>query len=106
MRSGRPCILLAVDLSHGGRITLRRGAVSDGSVEYEGELVTAVSRFPSRVRVALPDGSVEIDAGDAPPWLVELARTTLRAAWRATRAGAEWPRRVSRWRAPKDDEGT
>jgi hypothetical protein len=93
-----------VDVTHGGRATLRLGAISSTEVEYTGELATAEARFTSRIRVAIADGNVEISVdGEAPAWLLELARTTLRAAWRARLAGVAWPRRVSRWRAAKDE---
>ena len=95
-----------MEVTHGGRATLRLGAVSDADVEYSGELVTAEHRYPSRIRVTRVDGSVDINVeGDAPAWLVDIARTTLRSAWRATQTGAEWPRRVNRWRAAKDQGG-
>jgi hypothetical protein len=94
-----------VDLTHGGRATLRLDTVSETAAAYTGELVTAEARFLLSVRVVLADGAIEISVdGDAPQWLVDVARTTLRTAWRANQAGAEWPRRVSRWRAAKDEE--
>jgi hypothetical protein len=93
-----------VDLTHGGRATLRLWAISSTEVEYIGELATAEARFTSRIRVAVADGNVEISVdGDAPGWLLDIARTTLRSAWRANLAGVDWPRRVSRWRAAKDE---
>jgi hypothetical protein len=94
-----------VEVTHGGRATLRLGAVSALDVEYSGELVTAERRYPSKVRVTCADGAVDISVeGDPPAWLLDIARTTLRTAWRATQTGADWPRRVNRWRAAKDSE--
>jgi hypothetical protein len=93
-----------VDLTHGGRVTLRLERISSTEVEYVGELTTADARFTSRFRVRVIDGTVEIEVeGDAPAWLVDIARTTLRSAWRGSLSGAEWPRRVSRWRAAKEE---
>lgn len=90
-------------LSHGGRVTLRLGSVTSTAAEYSGELETAETTFRTELAVGVEDGAIAVHAGtDAPPWLLELARVTLRAAWRATRTGAEWPRRVSRWRPAKD----
>ncbi|HEX7669083.1 MAG TPA: hypothetical protein VF395_05855 [Polyangiaceae bacterium] len=95
-----------MEVTHGGRATLRLGAVSDAAVEYEGELVTGGALYPSRVLVTCANGTVDIRVeGDPPAWLVDIARTTLRTAWRATQTGAEWPRRVNRWRAAKDQDG-
>lgn len=93
-----------MDLTRGGRATLRLGAISDTEVEYTGELTTAEVRFTSRIRVMVADGNVEISVdGDPPGWLLDIARTTLRSAWRASLSGVAWPRRVSRWRAARDE---
>jgi hypothetical protein len=94
-----------MEVTRGGRATLRLGTVSDAQIEYSGELVTAEARFTSRIRVTRADGTMDITVdGDAPVWLVDIARTTLRTAWRANQTGADWPRRVSRWRAAKGED--
>jgi hypothetical protein len=84
---------------HGGRIELRLVRVADETVEYAVTLATPDAEVGGTARVMLADGAIELlcDA-DAPGWLVELARSVLRAAWRG-RADAGWPRRLTRWRA-------
>jgi hypothetical protein len=92
-----------VDNSSGGRITLRRrdGGVASDSVDYEGELSTPSDEFRVQATITVADGSIRFDPTGpaAPDWLLEVARTTLRAAWHANQAGVAWPRRLSRWRS-------
>lgn len=88
-----------------GTFTLRLGPSTPDGVDYEGTLEVAERTVPVRARIALPGGAVTIDtAGEAPPeWLVEAVRATLRAAYRSSRAGVRWPRRISRFREAKGD---
>jgi len=93
--------LPGVDSSSGGRVTLRRLEGGTDSVDYDGELSTPSGEFRVQASVALADGSVQFAPSGpvAPDWLLEVARTTLRSAWHAHKAGVDWPRRLSRWRA-------
>jgi len=94
-----------MDVEHGGRATLRLSATDDTQVEYDVEFLTKDGRFAAHATVALSDGAVEVRSDDAvPAWLVELARTTLRGAFRTARATSSWPRRLSRWRGGPNEE--
>ena len=70
-------------------------------MDYEGELSTPSDEFRMQATITVADGSIRFDPSGpaAPDWLLEVARTTLRAAWHANQAGVAWPRRLSRWRA-------
>ncbi|HVW28339.1 MAG TPA: hypothetical protein VHC69_23410 [Polyangiaceae bacterium] len=90
---------------NGGRLTLRLVSSDGGSVEYAGELQDADRSWAISARVGV-QGEVDVErAPDAPDWLVATARATLRTAWRASKAGTPWPRRLSRWRAATEDGG-
>ncbi|HVU00230.1 MAG TPA: hypothetical protein VHE30_00710 [Polyangiaceae bacterium] len=95
-----------MELEQGGRVTLRLARVTDAAAEYGAELVTKDRRFEALARVSLPGGAVDFahDGDAAPSWLVEVARTTLRAAHRTVTAGGSWPRRLSRWRGGPEGE--
>jgi hypothetical protein len=87
---------------HGGKVTLRLTATGPERVEYVGEVETEEATYGLRASIAVLSGEIELGpahgGASAPAWLVEVARTTLRGAWRAYRTGTPWPRRVSRWR--------
>jgi hypothetical protein len=90
-----------VQLSNGGRFTVRLASSSSERVEYAGELVTPSATWAARAVVTLADGAVDVAADGVTPvpeWLVAFARATLRTAWRSSREGTPWPRRVNRWR--------
>jgi hypothetical protein len=96
-----------VELSHGGRVTLRLASSTTERVEYVGELVTASSVWVTRATITLADGAVTLatdGAAAAPAWLAAFARATLRTAWRSSRTGASWPRRMNRWRGVPDEK--
>jgi hypothetical protein len=78
-------------------------------VAYDGELTSASGKYRVLAVVSLSDGAVRFETRGvpAPPFLLEVARTTLRVAWNAHRAGVAWPRRLSRWRGePETRTGT
>lgn len=96
-----------VDRAHGGRLLLRIVDTGGEQIEYSGNIATADGEWPARFRVSPGEGKVEQlaeAARAAPPWLVEFAVATLRAAWRASRETGRWPRRVQRWRPGPDSE--
>ena len=88
--------------SHGGRIVLRFVS-ADKSLVYSVELYAPGASWRTRATVDLLQGGGEVtfDAvqeGAAPPaWLLQAARSLLRAVWRSK--PQTWPRRVTRWRA-------
>jgi hypothetical protein len=89
-------------------VTLRHSSASADAVIYEGELASETTVWNVRVSVILATGAVEIlvveSKDDPPDWLANVARTTLRTAWRSAKTGTPWPRRVSRWRGGPSDE--
>ena len=99
--------LPSVDNSSGGKVTLRRLDGGADSVDYEGELSTPSDEFRVQATITVADGSIRFEPSGsaAPDWLLEVARTTLRAAWHAYQAGVAWPRRLSRWRATPTTHG-
>lgn len=96
------------DSSSGGRVTLRLSASANDHVEYSGEMVTSEGTWSARATVSVADGSIALahDGSEPPAWLVSVARSALRVAWRASRAGTPWPRRINRWRPGPDAEDT
>jgi hypothetical protein len=94
------CIVARVEPSAGGRVTLRLVTSDAERAEYAGEIIAGDLTWASRARVSVPDGAIELshDRDDPPEWLVSIARSALRVAWRGTRAGASFPRRINRWR--------
>jgi hypothetical protein len=91
-------------LEHGGRIELKLLRVGPELVVYALDLVTPARAWQATATLRLADGRVEIGAhegqADSPPWLCDAARALLRSLWRArTDGSADWPKRVTRWRA-------
>jgi hypothetical protein len=83
--------------AHGGRLTLRLDPAHAGSVRYRAELELAHEVFVGAAQ--LSDGEVNFEPwspGEPPAYWVDRVRALLRAQWRA---GAPWPRRITRWRA-------
>jgi hypothetical protein len=114
--------------SHGGRATLRRvqarpaaspetaDTSADGAtaehVVYEAEWATVQGVWRGRVSATTAgqvefelDPATEAELGPAPAWLVDwslqLVRTIARTVARDT--DAEWPRRLTRWRASPEE---
>ena len=88
-----------------GKLTLRLVSSDGESVEYAGELSDADQSWAVTARVGV-QGEVDVErAPGAPDWLVTTTRATLRTAWRASKAGTPWPRRLRRWRATTEDGG-
>ena len=88
-----------------GRLILRLVSSGDDGVRYAGELSAQDGTWAVSARVGA-EGEVELERpADAPEWLVTTTRATLRTAWRSRKAGAPWPRRLSRWRAIEGDGG-
>lgn len=88
---------------HGGRVVLRRAAVCQTHAEYGVQLLTAEGVLEGSAQVMVEQGVVEFRGLElAPDWLVGVAKTLLRGAWR-TRNDAGWPRRLTRWRETPQD---
>ncbi len=84
--------------TQGGRITLRLERPLPDRIEYVGESIAPSGRWPLRASVLLADGVVSLQGDGAPEWLLDYARAMLRTAWRSSKTGATWPRRLNRWR--------
>ena len=82
---------------HGGRVALRRAALGAQAVHYEAVLMAEDERHAGEAIVTIEDGHVRFEGlAGSPEWLLTLARTLLRGAWRSRDAG--WPSRITRWR--------
>lgn len=94
-----------VEITHGGRITLRLANTSEQAVDYVGDIETTDGIFVVRARIAIQDGAVDIacEPSAAPDWLEQLCHAMLRGAWRAS-GGTRFPRRISRWRDRAGDD--
>lgn len=94
-----------VELTHGGRITLRLENTSEQAADYVGDIETPEGVFVVRARIAIKDGAVDIayEPSAAPDWLKQLCHAMLRGAWRSS-GGTRFPRRISRWRDHSGDD--
>lgn len=79
-------------------MTLKLTSKSDDAVVYAFSCRAGGVFHQGTARVEVASGAVTIDCEAAPEWLVTLAHSLLRGAWRS-RDSAPWPRRVTRWRA-------
>lgn len=109
------CYLVAVSASRpttGGRFVARRNAQREACILYDLELVTPEHEWRGVARLGLHSGDVDLDLrcleeSDvcAPAWLTAHVVAALRSAWRgldepASAALNDFPRRITRWRAP------
>ena len=96
--------------AHGVRLIVKLCPGSHAGGEYALALATPDADWQGAASVG-DDGTVRFGAwplAEPPDWVVQAARSLLRAAWQRRRAGHPWPRRLARWRpAPGagDDEG-
>jgi hypothetical protein len=90
---------------HGGRVSLELSSSNTEGASYTATLRSAEATWQALVKVDAANGAVTwAGAGteSAPTWMTQLAVALLRAAWRAHH-GQRWPRRITRWRAARED---
>jgi hypothetical protein len=91
---------------HGGRLELKLSVASAHSARYRLTIFTSGSELTTHVDVDAESGTLEMGewlAGAPPTWLVTVARALVRGVWRSKTSAGDWPRRVTRWRAPPKD---
>lgn len=88
-----------------------RSATGD-LVTYELELSSPSGEWRGVARLVPSSGEVTMGdweaAGEAPQWLRATTHAILRSVWRSRQidgAGADWPRRLTRWRAEPTGSG-
>ncbi|MGE0321554.1 MAG: hypothetical protein AB7K71_05390 [Polyangiaceae bacterium] len=96
----------------GGRFVARRSTLENGRLRYELELVTADRDWVGSASMSLEKGDVDLaincreeTAVEPPAWLTSHVVAALRSAWRGVESPSsaklgDFPRRVTRWRAP------
>ena len=98
----------ALTPTEGARFLLEREQDHDTHARYRVAIYTPTGTYEGHATLR-DDGSVELDAGDAPgalvPTLHMLAKLTARSAAKKREDGLPpWPARVMRWRGPGRSE--
>jgi len=110
MRPRSPAALLRTSVSdaltptEGARFLLEREEDHDTHALYRVAIYTPTGTYEGRATLR-DDGSVQVEAGDAPgalvPMLHMLAKLTARSAAKKREDGLPpWPARITRWRGP------
>lgn len=90
---------------NGGRVSLQLVSASAEGASYSATLRAAAQTWQDQLNVEATRGEVTwagTGAQSAPAWLTQLAVALARGAWRSHQA-QRWPRRITRWRAARED---
>ncbi|MEZ4372787.1 MAG: hypothetical protein R3B07_18325 [Polyangiaceae bacterium] len=102
----------AIRPTTGGRFVARRSTLENGCLRYEFELVTPDRDWVGSASLSLEKGDVDLAIDcreetmvEPPAWLTSHMVAALRSAWRGVASPGsaklgDFPRRVTRWRAP------
>ncbi|MBK8172917.1 MAG: hypothetical protein IPK60_21645 [Sandaracinaceae bacterium] len=92
---------------HGARLLFERLSVDDARVTYRVTVALAETSHVCEIAIARSDGAIsfaEWTAGTPDAWSVDSARAFLKTIYASHKdaAPADWPRKLRRWRAPRD----